>query len=117
MYGDKPVVLGSKALDERLVETVLGFLKELTYSGVRLTLCLSRLSASFCEWRDRRDSHPKSNDAQFQSEKRIPPFTKEQWTQMWTHFSGEDRRMLTRIVERWGSLSDELKKAVLRVVG
>ena len=40
------MVLGSKALDERLVETVLGFLKELTYSGVRLTLCLSRLSAS-----------------------------------------------------------------------
>jgi hypothetical protein len=29
----------------------------------------------------------------------------------------EDRRMLTQIVEKWGSLSDELKRAVLRVVG
>jgi hypothetical protein len=28
----------------------------------------------------------------------------------------EDRRMLTQIVERWGDLSDELKRAVLRVV-
>ena len=34
-----------------------------------------------------------------------------------THFSGKDRQMLTRIVERWGDLSDELKEAVLRVVG
>ena len=36
---------------------------------------------------------------------------------MWTHFSDEDRQMLTRIVERWGTLSDELKRAVLAVVG
>jgi len=28
-----------------------------------------------------------------------------------------DRQMLTRIVQRWGSLSDELKRAVLRVLG
>ena len=28
--------------------------------------------------------------------------------------TGADRRMLTQIVERWGSLSDELKRAVLR---
>ena len=33
-----------------------------------------------------------------------------------TNLTDEDRRMLARIVERWGSLSDELKKAVLRVV-
>ncbi len=38
-------------------------------------------------WRDGRDSNPKSNDAQSQSEKGIPPFTKEQWTQIRTHFS------------------------------
>jgi len=68
-------------------------------------------------WRDRRDSNPKSNDAQSQSEKGIPPFTKEQWTQMWTHFSDEDRQQLSQIVKRWGSLSDELKRAVLGVVG
>ena len=34
-----------------------------------------------------------------------------------TEISGTDRQMLTRIVQRWGSLSDELKRAVLRVVG
>jgi hypothetical protein len=34
-----------------------------------------------------------------------------------TNLTDEDRQLLTRIVERWGSLSDELKKAVLRVVG
>jgi hypothetical protein len=34
-----------------------------------------------------------------------------------TNLPVSDRRMLTRIVERWGSLSDELKRAVLRVVG
>jgi len=34
-----------------------------------------------------------------------------------TNLTDEERRMLTRIVERWGSLSDELKRAVLRVVG
>jgi hypothetical protein len=28
----------------------------------------------------------------------------------------EDRRMLSHIVERWGGLSDELKRAVLAVV-
>ena len=34
-----------------------------------------------------------------------------------TNLTDVDRRMLARIVERWGSLSDELKRAVLRVVG
>ena len=34
-----------------------------------------------------------------------------------TNLTDEDRRMLARIVERWGSLSDELKRVVLRVVG
>jgi hypothetical protein len=34
-----------------------------------------------------------------------------------TEISGTDRQMLTQIVQRWGSLSDELKRAVLRVVG
>ena len=34
-----------------------------------------------------------------------------------TKISGTDRQMLTQIVQRWGSLSEELKKAVLRVVG
>ena len=70
-----------------------------------------------CEWRDRRDSNPKSSDAQSQSEKGIPPLSPEALTQILTHFSGKDRQMLTQIVKRWGSLSDEIKRALLRVVG
>ena len=70
-----------------------------------------------CEWRDRRDSNPKSSSNQVFDNHELKDFTKEQWTQIWTHFSGEDRQMLARIVQRWGSLSDELKRAVLRVVG
>ena len=80
-------------------------------SGRSLTQPVGRL-----RWRDRRDSNPKSSDAQSQSGKGIPPFSPEALTQILTQISGEDRRMLTRIVERWGSLSDELKRAVLRVV-
>ena len=34
-----------------------------------------------------------------------------------TNLTDEDRRMLSQIVERWGGLSDELKRAVLAVVG
>ena len=34
-----------------------------------------------------------------------------------TNLTDEDRRVLARIVERWGSLIEELKEAVLRVVG
>ena len=70
-----------------------------------------------CEWRDRRDSNPKLDDAQSQSEKGIPLLSPEALTQKLTHFSGKDRQMLTQIVKRWGSLSEELKRAVLRVVG
>ena len=34
-----------------------------------------------------------------------------------TNLPDVDRRMLSQIVERWASLSDEFKRAVLRVVG
>jgi hypothetical protein len=34
-----------------------------------------------------------------------------------TNFTDVDRRMLSQIVERWGDLSEELKRAVLAVVG
>ena len=44
-------------------------------------------------------------------------FSVEALTEILTVISGTDRQMLTRIVERWGSLSDDLKRAVLRVVG
>ena len=38
-------------------------------------------------------------------------------TEIFTEISGADRQMLTRIVERWGSISEEVNEAVLRVVG
>ena len=41
----------------------------------------------------------------------------QKWTHIWTHISGEDREMLSQIVQRWGGLSEELKNAVLSVVG
>ena len=43
-------------------------------------------------------------------------FSPEALIKILTKISGTDRQMLTRIVQRWGSLSDELKRAVLRVV-
>jgi len=44
-------------------------------------------------------------------------FSPEALIKILTEISGTDRQMLTRIVQRWGSLSEELKRAVLRVVG
>ena len=44
-------------------------------------------------------------------------FPVEVLTEILTEIPGTDRQMLARIVQRWGSLSDELKRAVLRVVG
>ena len=64
-------------------------------AGSPLTVGSGRLLTQLAErlrWRDRRDSNPKSNNAQSQSDKGISPFTKEQWTQIWTH------TFLTRIV-------------------
>jgi len=44
-------------------------------------------------------------------------FSVEALTEILTEISGTDRQMLSLIVQRWGSLSDELKRAVLRMVG
>ena len=44
-------------------------------------------------------------------------FSVEALIEILTEISGTDRQILTRIVQRWGSLSEELKRAVLRVVG
>ncbi len=44
-------------------------------------------------------------------------FTVEALTEILTEISGADRQQLSQIVQRWGSLSDELKRAVVRVVG
>ena len=43
-------------------------------------------------------------------------FSVEALTEILTEISGTDRQMLARIVQRWGSLSEELKKAVLRII-
>ena len=48
--------------------------------------------------------------------KRGAELSPEALTHILTNFPDEDRRMLSQIVERWGSMSDELKRAVLRVV-
>jgi len=45
-------------------------------------------------WWRWRESNPKSSDAQSQLDTGTPTFTQEQWTQIWTQISGEDRRML-----------------------
>ena len=44
-------------------------------------------------------------------------FSPEALTEILTEISGTDRQMLSQVVQRWGSLSEELKRAVLRVVG
>ena len=49
--------------------------------------------------------------------KRGAELSPEALTDILTNFSDVDRRMLSQIVETWGSLSDDLKRAVLAVVG
>ena len=44
-------------------------------------------------------------------------FSVEALTEILTEITGADLQMLTQIVQRWGSFSEELKRAVLRVVG
>ena len=51
-------------------------------------------SDEICEWRDRRDSNPKSNSNQVFDSKMLEGFTKEQWAQIWTHIFGEDGSFL-----------------------
>ena len=48
--------------------------------------------------------------------KRYAELSSEALTHILTNLTGEDHRMLSQIVERWGDLSDELKRAVLAVV-
>jgi len=43
-------------------------------------------------------------------------FSPEALTEILTEISGADRQLLSQIVQRWSSLSEELKRAVLRVV-
>ncbi len=45
--------------------------------------------------------------------KRGKELSAEALTHILTNLSDSDRRMLSQIVERWGELSEELKRAVL----
>jgi hypothetical protein len=45
------------------------------------------------------------------------PYSPEALIKILTNLPDSDRQQLARIVERWGSLSEELKRAILRVVG
>jgi len=49
--------------------------------------------------------------------KRDSAHSREALIKILTNLPDVDRQMLSQIVERWGDLSDELKRAVLRVVG
>ena len=49
--------------------------------------------------------------------KRDSAHSREALIKILTNLPDSDRQMLSQIVERWGSLSEELKGAVLRVVG
>ena len=48
--------------------------------------------------------------------KRVSVYSPEALIKILTNLTDADRQMLSQIVERWGDLSDELKRAVLRVV-
>ena len=49
--------------------------------------------------------------------KRYAELSSEALTHILTNFTDEDRLRLSQIVERWGDLSEDLKRAVLAVVG
>ena len=51
---------------------------------------------------------PKAPCAETSATMKISEFSVEALSDMLTEISGTDRQMLTRIVQRWGSLSDEL---------
>ncbi len=102
-------------LESRVGETG----EEVEVVGTPLTVGSRRSltkSDEICEWRDRRDSNPNSTCSQVVDNHELKELTKEQWTQIWTQISDEDRQQLSQIVQRWGGLSDELKGAVLRVI-
>ena len=48
--------------------------------------------------------------------KRGTEISPEALTHILTNFTDQDRRMLSQVVERWGDLNDDLKRAVLAVV-
>ena len=60
---------------------------------------------------------PAGGGASIPVNKQDEELSAEALTHILTNFPDVDRRMLSQIFERWGDLSDELKRVVLRVVG
>ena len=58
---------------------------------------------------------PAGGGASIPANKRDEELSAEALTHILTNLTDVDRRMLSQIVERWGDLSDELKRAVLAV--
>jgi len=88
-------------------ESVLG-----QASGLRLSISLSNDSETLVA-----GIEPAEAGEGTPANKRDSAHSPEALIKILINLSDSDRRMLSQIVERWGSLSDELKRAVLRVVG
>ena len=83
-------------------------------SGLRLSISLSNDSETLVEVAG---IEPAGAGESTPLNKRDSAHSKEALIKILTNLPDSDRQMLTRIVERWGSLSEELKRAILRVVG
>ena len=59
---------------------------------------------------------PAGEEGSTPANKQDSELSSEALTHILTNLTDEDRRMLSQIVERWGDLSDDLKRAVLAVV-
>ena len=90
-------------------ESVLG-----QASGLRLSISLSNDSETLVEVAG---IEPETPCAKSPVSMQDSDFSPEALTEILTEISGTDRQMLSQIVKRWGSLSNELKRAVLRLVG
>ena len=82
--------------------------------GLRLSISLSNDSETLVEVAG---IEPAGVGESIPANKRVSAHSPEALIKILTNLPDSDRHMLSQIVERWGSLSDELKEAVLRVVG
>jgi hypothetical protein len=83
-------------------------------SGLRLSISLSNDSETLVEVAE---IEPAGVGEETPADKRDLAHSPDALIKILTNLTDEDRQMLTHIVERWSDLSDELKRAVLRVVG
>ena len=83
-------------------------------SGVRLSISLSNDFETLVEVAGIEPAGTGEGTLVNKRDSACPP---EALIKILTNLPDSDRQLLARIVERWGSLSEELKRAVLRVVG